>query len=98
MTAVSLIGGASLLIAALAFHARAQLLGRHGQGWPEAPLIVRLALELPLLPLIIAGVWWVVGGTVPQWLLACVAVSLALYGAAMGLNVARQRQQPGQGA
>lgn len=96
MTALSLIGGASLLIAALAFHSRAQLLAKHGQGWPEAPVLVRVALELPLLPLIIAGFWWISAGVVPEWLLACVAVSMAAYGAAMSFNLWRQRQQPEQ--
>lgn len=92
MTIVSLLGGAGLLAAAFAFHIRARLLGEHGQGWPEAPAFIRYAIDGALLPMVPAGAWWIVSGSVPDWLLACVALGLAIYGAAMAFNIARQRQ------
>lgn len=91
MTVVSFLGGAGLLIAAFAFHVRARLLGDHGRGWPEAPAFIRYAIDAALLPMVPAGVWWMLKGEVPDWLVAGVSLGLAIYGAAMAFNIARQR-------
>ena len=91
MSAVSLLGGAALLVAAFAFHVRARLLGEHGQGWPEAPRAVRWAIDAALLPMVPAGFWWMLTGSLPDWLVAGVALGLAAYGSAMAFNIARQR-------
>lgn len=91
MSAASVFGGLGLLIAAYSFHVRARLLGRHGQGWPAAPVLVRLAIDVALLPMFVAGAWWIIQGVVPQWLQAAVSLGLAIYGATMALNLARQR-------
>lgn len=94
MTVLSVIGGVAFIAAAFAFHVRAQLLGDHGQGWPEAPKFIRWAIDAALLPMVLAGIWWVFVGSLPQWLSAFVAVGLATYGGAMAFNVARQRGTP----
>lgn len=93
MSAASVIGGAGLLIAAYAFHVRARLLGRTGQGWPEAPRVVIWSIDIALLPMVLAGVWWVLIGSLPDWLMAVVALGLAVYASAMAANIARQRSR-----
>lgn len=94
MTAASILGGSGLLIAAYAFHVRARLLGDTAHGWPGAPRFVRYAIDAALLPMVPAGLWWIVAGSVPQWLMAAVSLGWAAYGSALAFNMVKQRGEP----
>lgn len=91
MTVASIMGGGALLIAAYAFHVRARLLGTAAEGWPQAPVHVRWALDIALLPMVLAGLWWIASGGVPQWLLVGVSIGWSVYGCTLAVNIARQR-------
>lgn len=95
MTIGAVIGGSALIVAAYAFHWRARLLGAPAHGWPGAPLVLRLALDLAAGFFLLAGLWQAVAGTLPPWLLLAVEMALALYAVAFAINLGRQRTPRG---
>jgi hypothetical protein len=95
MTIGAVIGGAALIVAAYAFHWRARLLGAKARGWPGAPRLLRLALDLAATVFVLAGLWQGVEGRLPDWLLIAVELALAVYAVAFAVNLGRQRATRG---
>lgn len=85
------IGGAALIVAAYAFHWRARLLGGDALGWPGAPLVLRLTLDIAAAVFVLAGLWQTVASRLPLWLLVAVEAALAVYAVAFVFNLGRQR-------
>ena len=94
MNALALLTGGALVVASYAFHWRARLLGGNAQGWPAAPLLIRLAIDSTALLLLIAGLWLIVAGRLPLWLQAGLALGVAAYSIVFAVNISRQRQPP----
>jgi hypothetical protein len=95
MTIGAVFGGAALIVAAYAFHWRARLLGAKALGWPGAPLVLRMALDLAAAVFVLAGLWQSVAGRLPLWLLIAVELALALYAVVFAINLGRQRAPRG---
>lgn len=82
------------VLAATAFVLRARMLGGLGQGWPDAPLSVRVAVELMALALFLRAVELALSERVVALAEAMLALAVLIYAVVLLVNVARQRRAP----